>query len=94
MYYKGIRRTCFNPLIIIDFLQNGVSVEIKYNKFQKAFIGLLSFIFTIFGIIGILQNVIIAILPLFIFWIILVFTFYFFTNAIEKTLYRYVKKVG
>lgn len=81
LYYKGIKRNFFNPMITINYFDNKFKVKISYNNLNKIAVFVFTLIFLILGIPGI-GNQILSFLPLIVFWILLLISFEFYSRKI------------
>lgn len=87
LYCRSIRRTFFNPLIIIEFSRKYLSVKIRYNMVNSITILLLTVIFMLTGIVGMFGGyVVLFYLPLIVFWCLIAVSFCIFTKKIIKNI--------
>lgn len=85
LYCRNIRRTFFNPLIIVEFSRKYLTVTIKYNLAASLTIIILSLLLLIAGIFGLYCGfIVIGFLPLIFFWFLIFISFTINSNKIIK----------
>lgn len=85
LYCREIKRTFFNPLIIVEFFDSNINVKIKYNKINLMTIMLIGILFFCIGTIGAFCNaLIISYLPLILFIGVILLSFCIYSKKIEK----------
>lgn len=92
LYYKGIKRNVFNPIIIINYFDNNFEIKIKYNTPNKVAIFIVTLIFLFFGIIGVSKSLL-SFLPLIVFWILILVSFEWCSRKIISVFNRLHKTV-